>query len=246
MVPASPSAARGWSWRSARAARPRGCGRRRPACRTAPAASRRLRGRAAPRRCGRSSPSRARRGRCRHRPRVRAASRPPPDRGCSSACAAALRSASSWRVSSVPRGARMMRALSIRVMWSSFSVPSVVSVRASTSDRQAPLERRRCGAWPRSDGCSRCPGARQRAIHRSSVSARTRRADRAAAHGLAAARSTRSGAWKSQPCAAASSSMPTTCAAFSAMRSRRRAPCAAIDTWSSWLAEVGIESTLAG
>ena len=29
-------------------------------------------------------------------------------------------------------------------------------------------------------------------------------------------------------------------------RSRRRAPCAAIETWSSWLAEVGIESTLAG
>ncbi len=28
--------------------------------------------------------------------------------------------------------------------------------------------------------------------------------------------------------------------------SSRRAPCAAIETWSSWLAEVGIESTLAG
>ena len=48
------------------------------------------------RRCGRSTPSRARRGRCRHRPRARRASRPPRDRGCSSACAAALRSASSW------------------------------------------------------------------------------------------------------------------------------------------------------
>jgi hypothetical protein len=56
----------------------------------------------------------------------------------------------------------------------------------------------------------------------------------------------RSGAWKSQPCAAASSSMPITLAAFSAICIRRRAPCAAIDTWSSWLAEVGIESTLAG
>ncbi len=41
--PTSPSAARGWSWRSARAARPHGCGTRRPACPTAPAASRRLR-----------------------------------------------------------------------------------------------------------------------------------------------------------------------------------------------------------
>ena len=62
-----------------------------------------------------SSPSRARRGRCRHRPRARAASRPPRGRGCSSACAAALRSASSWRESCVPRGARMTRALSRRV-----------------------------------------------------------------------------------------------------------------------------------
>ena len=42
-------------------------------------------------RCGRSSPSRARPARCRRRPRARAASRPPPDRGCSSACAAAPR-----------------------------------------------------------------------------------------------------------------------------------------------------------
>ena len=33
---------------------------------------------------------------------------------------------------------------------------------------------------------------------------------------------------------------------LSAISSRRRAPCAAIETWSSWLAEVGIESTLAG
>ena len=55
-----------------------------------------------------------------------------------------------------------------------------------------------------------------------------------------------SGAWKSQPCAAASNSMPITAVAFSTMGSSRRAPCAAIETWSSWLAEVGIESTLAG
>jgi hypothetical protein len=41
-------------------------------------------------------------------------------------------------------------------------------------------------------------------------------------------------------------SMPTTPAAFSTIPSNRRAPCAAIETWSSWLAEVGIESTLAG
>ena len=52
---------------------------------------------AAPRRCGRSSPSRARRGRCRRRRRARSDARRPRGRGCSSACAAALRSASSWR-----------------------------------------------------------------------------------------------------------------------------------------------------
>ena len=42
-----------------------------------------------------------------------------------------------------------------------------------------------------------------------------------------------SGAWKSIPWHAASSSIPITALALSAMSSRRRAPCAAIDTWSS-------------
>ncbi len=54
------------------------------------------------------------------------------------------------------------------------------------------------------------------------------------------------GAWKSQPWQAASSSMATICVRFSAIGSSRRAACAAIDTWSSWLAEVGIESIAAG
>ena len=44
VLPVSPNAAPGWNWRSARAAHRRGCGTRRPACRIAPAASRRLRG----------------------------------------------------------------------------------------------------------------------------------------------------------------------------------------------------------
>jgi hypothetical protein len=39
---------------------------------------------------------------------------------------------------------------------------------------------------------------------------------------------------------------PITALALRAMPIRRRAPCAAIETWSSWLAEVGMESTLAG
>jgi hypothetical protein len=56
-------------------------------------------------------PVSARRGRCRHRPRAPAASRRHQDRDCSSACAAALRSASSWRVSSVPVAARMVRGI---------------------------------------------------------------------------------------------------------------------------------------
>ena len=43
-VPGRPRADEVASWRSARAAPPRGCGRRRPACRTGPAASRRRRG----------------------------------------------------------------------------------------------------------------------------------------------------------------------------------------------------------
>ena len=50
----------------------------------------------------------------------------------------------------------------------------------------------------------------------------------------------------SMPCAAASASMPTTTAVLSTMSARRRAAKVAIDTWSSWLAEVGRLSTLAG
>ena len=64
----------------------------------------RLEPRAAPRRCGRSSPSRAPPGRCRRRRPARRAARRPRDRGCSSACAAAPRSASSW-----PRASRAAR-----------------------------------------------------------------------------------------------------------------------------------------
>jgi hypothetical protein len=55
-----------------------------------------------------------------------------------------------------------------------------------------------------------------------------------------------SGAWKSMACAAQSNSMAMTVCAF---RSTRQHFCELIDPmllWSSWFAEVGIESTLAG
>ena len=48
------------------------------------------------------------------------------------------------------------------------------------------------------------------------------------------------------PCAAASSSMPRMCAVLAIIGCRRRAAKVAIDTWSSWLAQVGRLSTLAG
>ncbi len=48
------------------------------------------------------------------------------------------------------------------------------------------------------------------------------------------------------PCAAASNSMPTMQRVFAAISSRRRAAKVAMLTWSSWLAEVGRLSTLAG
>src|SRR5258708_7578354 len=51
---------------------------------------------------------------------------------------------------------------------------------------------------------------------------------------------------KSIPCAAANSSMATIIAVLPAMSPRRRAAKVAIETWSSWFAEVGSESTLAG
>ncbi len=44
------------------------------------------------------------------------------------------------------------------------------------------------------------------------------------------------------PCAATSSSMPMIFARFAVMSSSRRAEWAAIETWSSWLALVGVES----
>ena len=48
------------------------------------------------------------------------------------------------------------------------------------------------------------------------------------------------------PCAAASNSMPRMCAVLAIIGCRRRAAKVAIETWSSWLALVGSESTLAG
>ena len=56
----------------------------------------------------------------------------------------------------------------------------------------------------------------------------------------------RSGRWNSSACAAASHSIATTPAVLSSIVCRRRAANVAIDTWSSWFAEVGSESTLAG
>ena len=48
------------------------------------------------------------------------------------------------------------------------------------------------------------------------------------------------------PCAAASHSMPRMCATLAIIGCSRRAAKVAIETWSSWLAEVGAESTEAG
>ena len=95
--PSWPSRRPGWSWRSARAAPTRGCGRRRPACRSARASSRRRPGwrGCAPGR--RTTPSCARPCRCRRTPPARRGSRRSPGRGCSSASAAAPRSATSAR-----------------------------------------------------------------------------------------------------------------------------------------------------
>src|SRR5271156_4132479 len=54
------------------------------------------------------------------------------------------------------------------------------------------------------------------------------------------------GAWNSMPWAAARNSMATMLAVLKAMSCRRRAAKVAMETWSSWLAEVGRLSTLAG
>ena len=83
LVPASPTPARGSSWRSAPAAPTRACASRRPACPTARAASRRPPASAAPARSRRTPPTNAPRARCRRRRRGRRAARRRPGRGCS-------------------------------------------------------------------------------------------------------------------------------------------------------------------
>ena len=91
--PSSPSRGPGSSSRSARAAPTRACASPRPACRTAPAASRRRAGRSACARSRRTTPSRAPpcpRRRTRRAPRD---ARRPRGRGCSSASAWVPRSA---------------------------------------------------------------------------------------------------------------------------------------------------------
>ena len=133
-----------------------------------------------------------------------AASRRPRDRGCSSACAAAPRSASSWPMSSVPRGARIGAGV-VEAAWSCGSSP--VRVRGSISAPARRDERRRGGPARRRAAMvgMRSGGRRRDAALRGARSART------ASSGALEC----SGAWKSQPCAAASSSMPMTASAFS-------------------------------
>jgi hypothetical protein len=55
-----------------------------------------------------------------------------------------------------------------------------------------------------------------------------------------------SGARNSMPWAAQSASMPRMRSRFATIGARRRAPWAAMETWSSWLAEVGVESVEQG
>ena len=71
-----------------RPAHPLGCGRRRPACPTGPAASRRSRGSGGLPQCARTPPSSAPPCLCRRTPRDPRGARPHRDPGCSSTCAA--------------------------------------------------------------------------------------------------------------------------------------------------------------
>ena len=105
----SPSRARGWSWRSAPGAPTRGCGTRRPACRTARASSRRRRACAACAPWRRTPPTTGPPGRCRRRRRGRRDARRPRDRGCSGASGRRPPAASPGR-SGWPWGARSRRA----------------------------------------------------------------------------------------------------------------------------------------
>ena len=81
-------------------------------------------------------------------------------------------------------------------------------------------------------------------MKRSASSAGT--AARIAACAFASSALVFNGARKSTPCAAATASMPTMPKRLSVICKSRRAPWQAIETWSSWSAEVGVESTEAG
>ena len=181
---------------------------------------------AASRRCGRSCPSRARPGRCRHRRPAR------PGRSATS-------------------GSRLFISMRSGASVSQLLADSVGAARRA--DRAGVVDaghgvlvkRRRQGSAPAASASAPAADQRGRGLdvgREQAVVVQPRHLARAAgARPVPAAGRTRSGAWKSQPCAAASSSMPTTCGGVrppSAAAAARA--CAAIETWSSWLAEVGM------
>ena len=188
------------------------------------------RGRAARRRCGRSPPRSAPRGRCRRRRPARAGSRPRRDGGCSSASAAAPRSARTWQVSSGPVAGRTSRALCAV----EHQGPSESGTGGGARGPPALAPSARRGARCRAPAGRSAPSGGDLARGARATTRRERRAR------WRAARGTRSPARRRAP-------RRRGCArGCRAIRCSRRAPWAAMETWSSWLAEVGVESVEQG
>ena len=155
--PRSPSAAPGGRWRSAPAAPLRACGRRRPVCRSGPAASRRSPAAAASPRSGRSTPSCARPCRCRRTRSARRGAPPPRDRDCSSACAGRPPDASRGRRAVNPSGRGQHADRRVIVIAGSLANPRRRDDRTASSGHTAHR-----GDRPRRRRCSRhIPPARR-------------------------------------------------------------------------------------
>ena len=239
LVPGRPLRAPGWSWRSAPAAPTRGCGTRRRACPTARAASRRRPSvvqRAA--RWRRRRPTSAPPGRCRRRRRGRRAARPPRGRGCS----CSIRSAASC-------GQPRQRQLACPAARAPVVAPAVIAspvISPRSPHRAVPIadstassDRRRTHQRPRrapSSGDSQRSGPGP---------ATRRRAARASAAPVPAAGGERRAAGRGRA-PRTPARRPGCGRRLATTRRSLRAAAQPIDTWSSCIALVGSESTLAG
>ena len=196
------------------------------------------------RRCGRNPPRCGRRGRCRRRPPAHAGSRPRRGAGCSSASASAPRSASYLAVISGPVGGKTSRRL-----WRGSVMAGLSLVAEPGASRPGPprnisakMKGREAGGLGEG-AAGDDPGGGGEVGGEVAVLGQGRDIVRAGGRRRpGAAPRWRAARESSMPWAAQIASTPRMRLRFSTIGARRRAPWAAMLTWSSWLALVGVES----